>query len=98
MTESFSNRDAPSRGLPHEADAVTEGSEVVLSVRDEAERRGIRISHETLMKIGEHHELYRRAMSGGSVFTENYLMPPPVLRVREKFRNEFPQFDPVPVR
>ena len=77
--------------LAHEADALTPTSEIVIAVRDEAERRGIPIGYDTLTAIvAPNAELYRNEMLVGSVFVEDRLMPPSILRVRAKLRNEMP--------
>lgn len=75
--------------LAHETDTLTPTSEVVIAVRDEAERRGIGICYDTLTAIvAPNAELYRTEMLTGSVFAGDCLMPPNILRVRAKLRNE----------
>ncbi|MFZ3233697.1 MAG: hypothetical protein WA194_09555 [Patescibacteria group bacterium] len=77
--------------LSQEAGTLTPTSEIVFAVRDEAERRGISIGYDTLTAIvAPNAELYRTEMLTGSVFVENALMPPSILRVRAKLRNEMP--------
>ena len=75
--------------LAHETDALTPTSEIVIAVRDEAERRGVRIGYDTLTAIvAPNADLYRQEMLNGGVFVDNRLMPPSILRVRAKLRNE----------
>lgn len=77
--------------LAHEVDAHTPTSEIIIAVRDEAERRGIPIAYDTLTAmVAPNADLYRKEMLLGSVFVENRLMPPSILRVRAKLRNEMP--------
>lgn len=75
----------------HETGTLTPTSEIVIAVRDEAERRGIPIGYRTLTDVvAPNAELYRNEMLLGSVFVENRLMPPSILRVRARLRNEMP--------
>lgn len=77
--------------LPHELDAETSISSVIIAVRDEAERLGAKISYETLsVVVGQNADLYREELLEGGVFADNVLMPPCVLRVRQKLRSEHP--------
>lgn len=80
--------------LAHEVDAHTPTSEIIVAVRDEAERRGIPIAYRTLTEmVGPNAELYRDEMLTGTVFVENRLMPPSILRVRAKLRKEVRGFE-----
>lgn len=84
-------------GHAHEADAYTPTSEVIVAIRDEAERRGIPIGYRTLTElVGPNAELYRNEMLAGTVFAGNRLMPPSILRVRARLRREFPGFEGFP--
>lgn len=81
-------------GLAHEVDAHTPTSEIIVAIRDEAERRGIRIAYGTLTDVvGPNAALYRKEMLIGNVFVGGQLMPPSILRVRDKLRNEMRGFE-----
>lgn len=42
-----------------------------------------------MIGVGGNAELYRRALEGGYAFSGEYLVPPNILRAKEKIRDEF---------
>lgn len=77
--------------LMHEAGGAPSSfaAAVALSVRDEAERRGVRVTYDMLAGVADHADLYARALEENAVFVAGCLMPAQILRTRNRIRDEF---------